>query len=119
MPAARKPSAAATDLEPSDKERNMVKLLAAVGIPQEDIADALGMSRRNLARRFAHELAHGAKAVHAKLAAKAVTMAAAGDRTMLIFVLKTKFGWREKDRQGPSMDAATLIASDPDPEHED
>jgi DNA-binding XRE family transcriptional regulator len=110
MPAVKKSSVAA-DREPTDQERNLVRILAACGITQEDIADALGVSRRVLARRFGAELENGAKTVHAKLAAKAVSMALAGDKTMLCFVLKTKFRWRERDGPGDAADTPDQTAA--------
>jgi hypothetical protein len=48
----------------TDAKRVPVELLAAVGVPQADIAVALKRSRRTIAREFLHELANGGISLH-------------------------------------------------------
>jgi high-affinity Fe2+/Pb2+ permease len=82
--------------EPTDKERLQVELMVAGGITQDDICLALDIAKKTLAKHFKAELERGSAKVHAKLASSALAMALAGDKTMMIFVLKTRFGWRDK-----------------------
>ena len=103
---------------PSDESREAVSTLTAAGWPQTDIMKLLGIgSKHTLTRHYRHELNEGALAVHSALAQGAIRMALGGDRTMLIFVLKTKFGWRERERASDDgTPGAAAIGQDTDPE---
>ena len=103
---------------PTDDTRDLVAELSALGFPQEVIARKLKLSRRDLARKYKEELSLGYDALHAELASTAVGLARNGDKTMLIFVLKTKFRWSERPAEDPGL-GAEAIARDEDPEVSD
>ena len=101
--------------EPTDDSRQMVAELAALGFPQAVIGKRLGISARTLMRHYGDEVREGFDRLHAELAQTAVGMARSGDRTMLIFVLKTKFRWSEQRPEDPGA-GADAIGRDSDPE---
>ena len=87
---------------PSDKTRAEVAALTSFGNTQEDIALHLGISVDTLARKYREELDTAIIRANAKVAAKLFRKATEGDDlSAMIFWLKTRAKWREKD------DAAT------------
>lgn len=81
---------------PTDKERQMVEILAGFAIPQVEIAQAISISQHTLLKYFAQELACGAAKVHAKLATNLLRLSSGSDGTALkatMFALQTRFGW--------------------------
>lgn len=94
--------------EPTPVIRAVVENLVAAGIPLPDIATRVGTSESTLKRYYRTEINTGAAQLHAELAEQAVAMARKGDKTMLIFVLKTRFGWREKAKDDDGQDGTTV-----------
>jgi DNA-binding transcriptional ArsR family regulator len=80
---------------PTDRERLQVELMVAGGMTLDDIAMALGISRKTLSKHFAPEIEHGKAKVRGKLTSQVMALALGGDKPMLCFVLKTQFGWKE------------------------
>lgn len=97
MPNAKKrggrPAFAATD-----EQRYSVNLMAGIGIPQEDIAAAIGITRVTLRKHFRSELDTGRVRTITKVADSLVRQALAGNMTAAIFYLKTQAGWTETSR---------------------
>lgn len=80
----------------TDEQRYSVELMTSIGIRQDDIAKAIGISDVTLRRHFAPELAVGKTKVIARVADSVIRQALAGNMTAAIFFLKTKAGWREQ-----------------------
>ena len=80
------------------QQRQMVVMLKGIGADDETIALQVGVSKSTLRRHFPNELKTGRNWLAGRLGIQAVNMAMNGDRSMLIFVLKTQFGWKESGR---------------------
>lgn len=72
--------------------------MAGIGIPQEDIAAAIGITRATLRKHFREELDTGRVRTITKVADSLVRQALAGNMTAAIFYLKTQAGWTETSR---------------------
>ncbi len=85
--------------KPNEKDRAMVEKMASFGIPQEDIAQVLGIESKTLRKHYRHEL-DTAKTLKTLKVAQSLfdqaTGAGPGAVTAAIFWLKTQAGWREK-----------------------
>lgn len=86
--------------EPSDKTRAEVAALTSFGNTQEEIAAHLNISVDTLARKYRDELDNALMRANAKVAAKLFRKATEGDDlSAMIFWLKTRAKWREKDSE--------------------
>lgn len=86
--------------DPSARDRAQVKMLAAMGIPQADIARVVGVSQRTLTKHYKAELETGGIEANAKVAQSLFKQATDPQKPNVaagIFWLKTRAGWREKD----------------------
>jgi hypothetical protein len=80
---------------PTDEDRANVR--AWIQVTEADtIANYMGISRDTLDRHYPDELKTGRFLLVAKLGGMAVKMALAGDRTMLIFCLRTLGKWNTR-----------------------
>lgn len=86
--------------QPTQKERDQVKLLVGLGTPQEKIAKIIGIAENTLRKHFADELETGLANMNAQVAASLYKTATQGKGhgavTAAIFWLKTQAGWKEK-----------------------
>lgn len=80
---------------PTDEQRAICRAMAAGAVDHVYIAQYFGISRNTLERKFKEELRSGKGLVGARLTMTAMQKALGGDRVMLMFVLKTQYGWRE------------------------
>lgn len=81
---------------PTAEQRNLVKSLAAVGIPHEDIARKVGVrSPKTLRKYFRTELNEGATDANYSVAQSLYANAKTGNVIAQIFWLKTRAGWKE------------------------
>jgi hypothetical protein len=103
---------------PTDEDRESVRYLKSCGFTNIEIGQALDISDATLLRHYRKELDVGFNYVHGRLAKNAIQLALSGDKTMMIFILKTKFGWSE-NRPAVAEDFKSLILSDTDPETSD
>ncbi len=93
---AKKPGIVAHKPTPETRER--VSELTAFGIPQEYIAQKLGMSVDSLARHYKDELAFGLHHANAQVAGRLFHKAVYQDELQAqVFWLKTRARYREKD----------------------
>lgn len=93
------------NFKPSDEQRKLVRQLAGVGIPHEQLrlliknSDGTPISGDTLTRHFADELLEGKASTIAQVAGKLVATALGqpGPQATAsqIFFLKTQAGWRE------------------------
>jgi len=66
------------------------------GIPQDDIAAALGIAPDTLRKHYRDELDHGMTNANARVVRTAFEQATSGDSpAMTMFWLKTRMGWKE------------------------
>ena len=89
--------------DPTDEQRELVAKLAGIGCTQDEILlctpwgrpDGKPINGETLRKHFRIELDRGRAAALSRLKRTAFDLAEAGDRTMLIFLLKTQCGWKE------------------------
>lgn len=80
---------------PTEQQRSDVRTWIKIA-DADTIAGYMGISRDTLDRHFKRELKEGRFMMIATLGAKAIDMAMKGDRTMLIFVLRTQGKWNTR-----------------------
>lgn len=84
--------------EPTEKTRAEVGALVSFGNSQEEIAAHLGICEDTLVKYYREELDNSLVRANAKVAAKLFRRATDGDDlSAMIFWLKTRGKWREKD----------------------
>lgn len=94
--------------EPTDKTRSEVSALASFGVPQEDIAAYIGISKPTLAKHYPEELAFSSIKANATVGKFLFSLASGqaikqgatyGDcKTAAMFWAKTRMGWRETNQ---------------------
>lgn len=96
------------DYEPTDKDRELVAVLAGNGIPHDIIAKCifspatkLAISLSTLRRHYRRELKEGRSIADAGLIGRAYEMSKTVP-SVLIFMCKTRLGWKEP-AQDPNM----------------
>ena len=101
--------------EPSEENRKLARALSAYGIPQEDIARRMGLSRPTLTKYYDDDLASGMMEANAKVgeflygAASGAALKQGASYSDCIraamFWGKTRMGWRETnvhEHSGPN-----------------
>ena len=91
---ARKPFAV------NEAVRERVKL-AGIGVRQEDIARIIGCAPKTLRKRLRDELNRGVAEANATIAGYLFAAAKAGNIAAIIFWLKTRAHWRERNVTEP------------------
>ena len=88
--------------KPTDHHRALVKSMAAVGIPHEQIAIQIGIrSAKTLRKHFRDELDRGVTEANYKVGQTLFSMATSGDSAAAtIFWSKTRLGLRERPTDG-------------------
>ena len=87
--------------QPTDEHRKIAEFTAACGIPEEDIARLIGpkgIDAKTLRKHFRRELDTGQTKATVAVAQKLFQAAMGGHSASQMFWLKTRGGWREKDR---------------------
>ena len=87
-----------TPIVPTDGERKQVSALIAYGIPQDAIAELMGIQRAALARCYKKEIANAGHQANARVAESLYQLAIKGNLGAMTFWLKTRAHWREVDR---------------------
>ena len=82
-------------IEITEKDRQKVRVMAGLGLRDEDIAKIYDIAEDTLQKRFKKDLAQGHAFAIGNLARRAYDKAMAGNVTMLCFLLKTKGRFRE------------------------
>jgi hypothetical protein len=82
--------------EPSKESRQLVKLHATIGTTQAVIADILGIDVKTLTKYYRTELDQALAQANASVGGALFNKAKGGDTTAMIFWMKTRAGWREK-----------------------
>lgn len=83
---------------PTDEKRAIVRALAKYGVRQYDIAVQIGVTTGTLVKYYRPELDAGMAEAAEGLAKTAYQMAMDGDVRMMIFLLKTRLGYKETTR---------------------
>ncbi len=97
-------------LKPTDKQRLLVKKLAAVGTPHEDIASMVNIrSPKTLRKHFREELDRGEAEANAKVAGALFSRALAGDTNAQKFWLQCRAGWGRSGFDRPSIQPPPFI----------
>jgi hypothetical protein len=116
-PAAKKPAAKKMGrpaYKPTDKEREQVKMLSAMGVPDYDIAKVLSVSEPTLRKYYAQELETGHIQANAQVAQslfRQATDKAKPNVVAGIFWMKTRGGWKEAQSTEPGKKDERLAAA--------
>ena len=108
-PDAPKSKCGAPAYEPTDAARALVLAGVMCLTPQATIARALRIDEKTLRKHFAAELEEGDAAQEVKLAGTLMKLAQLGDKAACMFLLKTKFGWRETQQVEHTGEVKTKI----------
>jgi hypothetical protein len=81
--------------KPTEKDRDTVKRLSALGCPHEDIAIRLKISADTLVKYYQEELDEGRIDANAAIAGTLFNQAKKGNTAAAIFWLKTRARWKE------------------------
>ena len=82
--------------EPTPELRHIVQLHATIGTRQDDIANILGIDPKTLRLHYREELDLAAAKANAAIGGALFNKAKGGDTAAMIFWMKTRAGWREK-----------------------
>ncbi len=86
-----------TPFEPTAEQRRTVRVLAGIGVPQDQIALIVGIDPKTLRKTCREDLDLGMAEANAKVGQTLFSMATRGDNTAAtIFWMKARAGWREK-----------------------
>lgn len=86
----------AKDHKPTDENRRLVKMLAAVGARVDDIGTKLGISHDTVLKHYRTELEEGRIDANAQVAQTLFQQAKSGNTAAMIFWMKTRAGWKER-----------------------
>jgi hypothetical protein len=81
---------------PTPAQRQLVQLHATIGTPQKIIASIIGIDDKTLAKHYREELDHAMAQANATIGGALFNKAKGGDTAAMIFWMKTRAGWREK-----------------------
>lgn len=97
--------------EPTSIHRAAVLAMAQCGVPQDCMAQALGVSARTLRLRYREELDLGLEIANARVSMALYTLAVSGKcPAATMFWLKCRAGWRETGRL--QLEASNLSDTD-------
>jgi hypothetical protein len=95
--------------EPTKASRDAVRLYAAMGTTQEDIARLLKIDGKTLIKYYREELDLGLVAANAQIGGALFKKAMGGDTTAMIFWLKTRAGFKEAKHEPEKLDEESDI----------
>lgn len=82
-------------IEWNEYDAKMVESLSQYGVPQEEIAQRIGISVDTMATVYRAEILRGRGNANANVGKRLFQKAMDGDTTALIFWAKTRMGWKE------------------------
>ena len=97
-PIKRRPRPGQPPFEPTEADRELVRTMAASGIPQVNIARCIrgGIDPKTLRKNFRDELDTSALLANNEVAKTLYQKAIAGDTTAMIWWTKTRMRWSER-----------------------
>ena len=81
--------------KPTKEQVYSVGLMASIGIPQDQIAMAIGVDKKTLQLHFRKELDVGSTQMLTRVADSLFRQALAGNVSACIFIMKCRAGWSE------------------------
>ena len=84
--------------QPTDADRRIVDMMAAVGIRQDDIAACLKIDKKTLTKHFRDDLDTAMIRANVEIGGALFSKAIRGDTSALIFWAKTRMNWKETSR---------------------
>lgn len=94
--------------EPTKATRELVKLHSMVGTPQSVIADILEIDDKTLRKHYRRELDLSTHQSNAQVGGALYNKAVKGDTAAMIFWMKTRAKWREKDDDTDTSSGVTI-----------
>lgn len=82
--------------EPTQEGRQLVQLHATIGTQHHTIADILGIDPKTLRKYYRDELDLASAKANATIGGALFNKAKGGDTAAMIFWMKTRAGWRER-----------------------
>src|SRR5690554_6785318 len=98
--------------EPTRATREAVKMHALVGTRQEVIADILSIDPKTLRKYYREELDQSLAQANATIGGALFNKAKGGDSAAMIFWLKTRAGFREKEPEDHTDNNVTITIVD-------
>lgn len=100
-------------LQPTEENRKMVRMMAACGIDQEQIAARIGIrSTKTLRKHYRDDLDRGAVDANTMVGQSLFKMATSGDHPVAaIFWLKSRAGWKDHREFEPAMAPPPFIVA--------
>jgi len=81
---------------PTEAQRQLVQLHATIGTRHDTIADIIGIDAKTLRKHYRDELDQSMAKANAQIGGALFNKAKGGDTAAMIFWMKTRAGWREK-----------------------
>lgn len=98
------------------EERNLIRALAIIGIPQDDIGRILNADADTLRKHCRLEIDEGSDRANAAVVGALYHAAVVeGNVSAQIFWCKTRLGWREKDAEPQPQSVSIVFESGPRP----
>ena len=97
--------------EPTKQTRELVTLHSTVGTNQDIVADIIGITAKTLRRHYREELDQSTAKANASIGGVLFNKAKGGDTTAMIFWMKTRAGWREKETDSGSAELVAALAA--------
>ncbi len=82
--------------EPTEDTLKLARTLSGLGVPQDDIATLIGVSKPTLHKHYREILDKGMAEANAKVAGSLFNQATSGNTAAAIFWMKARAGWSEK-----------------------
>lgn len=82
--------------KPNQKDRDLVSAHGSVGTPQDIIAEIIGVDPKTLRKYYRAELDLAKHKANAVVGGALYNKAKSGDTAAMIFWMKTRAGWKEK-----------------------
>ena len=93
---------------PTDAQRQLVALHTTMGTTQDVLADILGIDKKTLRKHYREELDQSTAKANAQIGGALFNKAKGGDTAAMIFWMKTRAGWREKQDVNHTSDDGSM-----------
>jgi DNA-binding XRE family transcriptional regulator len=82
--------------KPTDETKKLAKTLSGLGVPQDDIATLIGVTKPTLHKHYRDDLDKGMAEANAKVAGSLFNQAVSGNTAASIFWMKARANWSER-----------------------